>query len=94
MGARANPLASFGEDELIEELARRRNARRADHPTRWCHDCVKCVPTAGKDDLRCTEGHSMIFHSPQDMDEANRGEYGYYRRVCADRTAKDDIDHE
>lgn len=87
--AKPNALASFSDDELIEELARRRNARATAEPRKWCHDCEHCIPL-GKDDLQCAEGHKMTFHAPADYDEAISGEYGYYRRVCADRTEKDD----
>lgn len=85
------PLKSFTDDQLIEELARRRNERTVATPEHWCHDCRNFVawadaPRKGPmpDDYNpCAKGHRMQFVVPMEIDD----EYGYYRRVCADREA-------
>jgi hypothetical protein len=86
------PLKHFTDDQLIEELVRRRNKRRdAGQVEQWCHDCTNFVAwneadRKGRpmpDDFNpCTKGHKMAFVTPEDIGD----DYGYYRRVCADRS--------
>jgi len=81
-------LEDFSEDELIEELARRRNARQVSKPDRWCCDCANFRYWKGRgeppDDYNpCQKKHVMEFVVPEDYCDED---YGYYRRVCADRT--------
>ena len=79
-------LDMFDNDELIEELARRRNEREINKPERWCDDC-KHFKTWGKQGdppdhyNPCAKGHKMIFAVPENCYD----EFGFYRRVCADR---------
>jgi len=82
----AETLAAFSDDELIEELARRKNARAVAAPEHWCHDCRNCLTWRGRGEPPntfnpCSKGHTMQFIVPEEMDD----EWGYYRRVCADR---------
>lgn len=83
------PLKSFTDDQLLEELIQRRNGRSVNKPEHWCHDCRNFVAwdDAKRKSLMpetfnpCTKGHSMLFVVPEEIDD----EYGFYRRVCADR---------
>jgi hypothetical protein len=85
-----NPLKRFTNDQLIEELVRRRNGQRASGPQRWCHDCDNFqawneAPRQGpmpEDFNPCTKGHRMHFMVPEGFDD----EHGFYRPICADRT--------
>lgn len=82
-------LRNFSDEELLEEIVRRRNKRTVAKPEHWCHDCVHFkawdeVPRAGNcpsDFNPCTKSHEMKFITPADVSD----EYGFYRRVCADR---------
>lgn len=88
---RRTALLRFTDDELLEELARRRNAQELAAPKRWCSDCAHfktwdVLGNAGDppDDFNpCTKGHVLMFRmpdSPADVD------FGFYRRVCGDRS--------
>ncbi len=84
-------LRQFSTDELIEELARRAQAKLTRKPKRWCDECAHFVawidkkPSPGGDcppDYNpCAKGHAMAFIAPQDIEDA----YGFYRAVCPDR---------
>lgn len=82
-------LKVFTDDQLLEELIRRRNARTVATPEHWCHDCRNFkawsdAPRQGpmpEDFNPCTKQHEMLFVVPEEIDD----EYGFYRRVCADR---------
>ena len=84
-------LGGFSDGELLEELARRQNARdAADIPPRWCHDCAHYRTWAKACDPPpkfnpCSKKHKMQFRPPADADEGLRGEYGFFRAVCTDR---------
>lgn len=85
------PLTDYTDDQLLEEIVRRQNARKTERPEQWCHDCLhfKVWDKSGDPPQSwnvCGKGHENHFYSPQDCDEAIRGEFGFYRRVCADRT--------
>lgn len=87
------PLASFTDEQLLEELIRRRNARTVATPKHWCHDCRNFVAwdevrRKGEmpDDFNpCTKGHEMKFIVPQEIGD----EHGFYLSVCADRDMGD-----
>lgn len=83
-------LKKYSNDELLEELVRRRNARTRKTPERWCHDCKHFRAWIKPGDPPsawsvCSKGRKTSFWTPQDMNEAVGEEFGYYRRVCADR---------
>ncbi|MFG5411473.1 hypothetical protein ABXN37_29275, partial [Piscinibacter sakaiensis] len=97
-----NRLATFTEDQLLEELIRRRNQRTTAHPEHWCHDCqhykawdeverprdaIGRIPRCPDDFNPCTKGHKMQFVVPEDYPDGQ--EWGYYRKVCADRLPVD-----
>lgn len=77
------------DDWLLEELMRRRNAETVASPEHWCHDCKhfeawnekKRAGQMPESFNPCTKAHAMQFIVPQDIGD----EYGFYRRVCADR---------
>lgn len=86
-------LREFSTDQLIEELARRRNASAVNKPREWCEDCAHFRPWIEGDTPEaptpadynpCRKGHVMRFRAPEEIDE----EYGFYRTVCPDRTAR------
>lgn len=84
-----NPLKAFSTDELLEEIVRRRNVRERRPVESWCDECAhfKTAPKGAADDYNpCQRGHRMAFWMPQEH-EGPAGVFGYYRRVCADRTA-------
>jgi hypothetical protein len=78
-------LARFTTDELIEEIARRRNCRTKALPAQWCDDCGNFKPSDTADDKYnpCSKGHTMAFYLPQSHEDPHT--FGFYRRVCADR---------
>lgn len=87
MQRKPNPLADFSTDQLLEELVRRRNVREQRRPVdSWCDDCAHFVVKADAGDgyNPCVRGHRMSFWH---LDDGNpHGEFGFYRRICADRT--------
>lgn len=84
-------LYAYTTNQLIEELARRANAKTTKQPEHWCHDCknfvawLDRVPAPRKDCPDnynpCTKGKVMRFMAPEEIDD----EYGFYLPVCADR---------
>lgn len=85
-------LSNYSDDELIEELAKRRNARETERPVRWCENCEHYKTWAKDSDPPdsynpCSKKHKMHFRVPEQIDD----EYGYYRRVCADRKDRADV---
>lgn len=80
-------LAAFSEDELMAELVRRRNARADRRPIVQCDRCkhFKTSETRYDDDTYnpCSKGHAMSFRMPDDG--PSDSDWGFYRRVCADR---------
>lgn len=91
-------LRHFSTPQLIEELARRANAKPTRRPERWCEDCAHFVAWVDQaqaenmdcpDDYNpCQKGHAMSFLAPEQIDDA----YGFYRTVCADRVIREDPD--
>lgn len=79
-------LKQCSEDQLIEELMRRRNAREQADIKDWCHDCAHYATDPRADDTYnpCQRNHKMKFKVP---DSEGDYDWGFYRRVCADRTA-------
>jgi len=85
-------LSDYTDDELIEELARRRNTREINKPERWCVDCKNFTTWNGKGDPpndynACIKGHKMNFAMPEGYTD---DEFGFYRRVCVDRIVIND----
>jgi hypothetical protein len=86
-------MSHYSDDELIEELARRRNARELAKPEKWCGDCanfktwnhdVENDRGAMPDNYNpCQRGHKMQFVVPEGYCD---DDYGFYRRVCGDRS--------
>lgn len=82
-------LDSFTDDQLLEELVRRRNAAKSDRtPARWCEECLnfkvwqkECDPP--KNYNPCAKGHEMEFHTPRAWQSPDT--FGYYRVICSDR---------
>ncbi len=81
---RTELIRSLTDDELIEELARRRNVAKKENPIEhWCHDCSHFKTKENCNDTYnpCSKGHRMSFRVPDwDYDD-----FGFYRRVCPDR---------
>src|SRR5688572_30327931 len=84
----SNSLDKFSVDELLEELARRRRAWKNRRPIRhFCDDCGNFKTWTHNDgpidDYNpCSKGHAMSFRMPEGYTDTD---YGFYRRVCADR---------
>ena len=97
--APALKLREFTTDQLIEELARRRNERSSAKPREWCDDCAHFIPWVDAADTPeasmpngynpCEMGHSMRFQMPEEIDD----DYGHYRTVCPDRQPAKDFSH-
>ena len=86
-----NPLQKFSTDSLLEELVRRRNIRDrrdATIPLKHCDECANfATPTEiGPNVWQCGKGHRMTFREPEDGNP-NPDTWGFYRRVCKDRTS-------
>jgi hypothetical protein len=83
---RLYPLREATEDELLEELARRRNARQTTRVSKFCDTCANFATKVDADDSYnpCTKGHTMNFQMPEGYPDAD-DDWGFYRRVCADR---------
>ncbi len=87
-------LKDYSEEELIEELARRKNERVVAKPKQWCDQCVyfKTLPeTAPESSNPCIKGHKMQFELPDELSWTGN-EWGFYRRVCGDRQELPDED--
>ncbi len=86
----AKILRPFSDAELLEELARREEARSRRKPVKhWCDDCDHFKPWSKPliedipDDYNpCGKGHKMSFRVPESYTSID---YGFYRRVCKDR---------
>lgn len=80
-------LSGYSDDDLIEELARRRNARERNTAVEhYCEDCIYFRLFKGRGDPPinydpCSRGHKPKFRAPAEYGD----EYGFYRRVCPDR---------
>lgn len=84
-----NKLADFSDDQLLEEILRRRNGdddgRRDD--ISFCDQCDHFVPWAEDTDMPkqynpCSFGHDLQFRTPIGYDCVS---WGFFRRVCPDR---------
>ncbi len=89
MSAESN-LKQFSTDDLLAEIVRRRNAEQLDSPVQFCESCTNFVPDPKSPDTYnpCSKGHKMQFKIPEGYDFDN---YGFYRRVCADRAHLVDV---
>ena len=87
-------LSDLDDDELRDELLRRSTARkqadeRALAPRRWCDECANFEVWTDLNSASpasynpCAKRHQMQFQIPEDVSV----EWGFYRRVCADRSA-------
>jgi hypothetical protein len=81
-------LEDYTTAKLMEEIAKRSNAREAKDIKHWCEDCDHFVfkPNADWRDNPCGKKHKVKFHVPADWGEMMGGHYGFYRLVCCDRT--------
>lgn len=80
-------LQDFTTDALLTEIVRRRNLEETEQPIEnWCEDCAHFKFSKSDRDTanNCSKKHVMLFRVPDDWPE----EYGFYRRVCSDRTAR------
>jgi hypothetical protein len=82
-----NPLVKYSTAVLLEEIARREQARTERKPVEhWCEDCARFKfwtkdGDPPNDYNPCSMEHKMSFRVPDDyMDVC-----GYYRRICKDR---------
>ena len=88
-------LSEYSDDELFEELIRRRNADdggRRDYIS-FCDHCEHFVPWSESSDPPqkynpCSFGHDMNFRTPTGYDDVS---WGFFRRVCPDRLNKEDL---
>lgn len=91
MSTKASPLAKFSEDEILEELVRRRNTKLMEKtPSRWCEDCAHFKVWKERYDPPssynpCDMGHAMSFWMPKGQNP--HAPQGFYLRVCKDRAA-------
>ncbi len=84
------PLSEYSIDELLEEIAKRSSHARKREPVRYCDTCSHFQPYEGAGDPPtdynpCGLLHKLSFRAPDSFAEMNDGEWGHYRRVCADR---------
>jgi hypothetical protein len=84
-------LQKYSDDELIEELARRRNDRKVTYRDvcHWCDDCGNFVPWKSSQEVPvnynpCGKKHEVKFMYPE-VDGDPHADHGFYRLVCADR---------
>lgn len=86
----SNYLASFTDDQLLEELVRRRNAKKLERvPPRWCDECLHFKTWDKENDPPksynpCLMGHAMEFYTPRSWQSPET--FGHYRIICTDRT--------
>jgi len=86
-------LSQFSENELLEELARRKNEREKEPQITYCDDCRNFIPWRDRFDLMpddynpCRQGHKMKFKMPAYGEDPH--EFGFYRNVCADRDLRE-----
>ena len=82
-------LDHFTDDELLEELVRRRNSDKSSRqPARWCEECLNyrtwteqsAVPPGYNP---CTKGNQMEFYTPSKWQSPDC--LGHYRTICTDR---------
>jgi hypothetical protein len=91
-------LRNFSTDQLIEELARRANARGTRKPKLWCHDCANFVAWCDRKPGPRKSVKPIEDGCPEDYNPCTKGhemkfvvpemiddEYGLYLPVCADR---------
>lgn len=77
-------LHEYATEELVAELASRREGPRQPEVTRFCDQCANFKAHEGekpppKDFNACTKGHAMTFRMP----EGYRADgWGFYRRGC------------
>ena len=83
-----NKLDAFTDDQLLEEVIRRRNADDTAHrgDIMFCDQCEHFVPWTEKAEVPkkynpCSFGHDMQFRTPIGYEN----DWGFFRRVCPDR---------
>ena len=81
-------LDHFTDDQLLEELVRRRNNAKPRQPARWCEECLHYRHWASPSDMPadynpCQKRHRMEFHTPTKWQDADC--FGHYRIICTDR---------
>lgn len=88
-------LSPFSTDQLLQEIVRRRNIvpRKDPYKIKFCDSCVHARFWDKQSDPPrnfnvCSKGHELSFHMPEPW-ESPDAPYGFYRRVCADRSDKE-----
>ena len=82
-------LDCFTDDELLEEIVRRRNStKRNRQPARWCEECLNFRTWSEKgsapaDYNPCSKKHQMDFYTPTAWQSPEC--FGHYRTICTDR---------
>jgi hypothetical protein len=82
-------LDAFTDDELFEEIVRRRNGAKSSRmPARWCEECLNFRTWEEKSDPPkgynpCSKKHQMEFHTPTSWQSPEC--FGHYRTICTDR---------
>jgi hypothetical protein len=87
----SKPFSHFSTDELLAEIIRRRNARATRGPIVQCDKCAHFVPSeteyANDAYNPCAKKHEMSFRMPDPEAGPLDDDWGFFRRVCADREA-------
>ena len=85
-------LDAFTTDQLLEEVVRRRNQSESRKPVEaYCDACAHFRAYTGRGEAPdswscCSKGHKQSFRMPEDWESPHTEDFGFYRRVCADRT--------
>lgn len=81
-------LAPYSDDELLEEIVRRRQQPRGEQNGPWCEECAhfKTWPHASDPPPSynpCSKRHTPAFWLPMPWEAPEH--FGFYRTICADR---------
>ena len=82
-------LDCFTDDELLEEIVRRRNSNKSNRqPARWCEECLNFRTWSEKSQVPadynpCSKKHQMDFHTPTAWQSPEC--FGHHRTICTDR---------
>ena len=94
MSSVTKSLSQFSDDQLFEEIVRRRNADDAGSrgDIKFCEDCEHFVPYEEQGEVPkrynpCRFGHDLQFREPIGYDFIS---WGFFRRVCDDRLEKEE----
>ncbi|TXT39202.1 MAG: hypothetical protein FD135_2352 [Comamonadaceae bacterium] len=83
-----NRFSKFSTDELLAEIARRRNISVSLRPILKCEYCKHFKPSEKPDDTYnpCAMGRKMEFRMPEGPTDRD-GDWGFYLRCCPDRVS-------